>query len=297
MKAQEIKAFFTFTSRQQFVFNLEDLLEYGGGKVETIAGEIPQSQVVEGHPTNVNSRALDKEVLDDGDYPSEAGIQKFNDQNKDALTRLDPFILDRENYIFTVDNHNHALAGFLAAYNENLVDGETALIHVDAHRDSEIPEPFYPPDNVEEARELIGDGVEINEYLVPAIEWGVVDEVEYWGAENLETSFFSKERDHDSVIVDVDLDVFNNIGKKVEHSALDKDSEFSVKDIPVQVDYFYQKIAEEISNADFTTIATSPGYIHQDMALKHLDEIMNDLENIEEDEDTQRDPVRNVKSF
>lgn len=232
--------------------NLEydDLLEYGGRKIDSEKGCIELPKVIEGYYKDLGYSVARPERAKD--IPMEA-VRSFNKNNQDPFTQLKNYVLNTEDDIFYVDEHNHALAGWLAAYNEDLLEGDTLLFHIDAHEDAEEPEPFYPPENTGDAEELIGDMLEINEFIYPSKQWGIVDNQVNWGVEDTAIERLTKEVSQHSVIVDVDLDVFKNID---------------------DLEPAYSKLDDLISGADFTTIATSPGYIHQEEALKHLENII-----------------------
>lgn len=223
---------------------------YGGCFTGSEVGTIEQPEVILGDYSDLDYGTVRPRRIEDISDPV---IEDFNSENMDAFTRLDYHVFDEENGILYVDDHNHALTGWLAASNEGDLEGETVLFHVDGHYDDSIPEPFYPPEDVSEAEALVGDMVAIDEFIYPAEQWGLVDRTINWGVEENVRELLIRDFRADSLIMDLDLDVFRDI----------EDPE------PV-----YELIGDLISEADFTTVATSPGYIEQDEALHHLEKIM-----------------------
>lgn len=232
-------------------FDYSDLQDYGGVMTGSEIGTIPQPEVVEGDYTDLDYGIVIPQGLED---VSVSDIESFNSENNDAFARLESYVLDLDDDIFYVDDHNHALAGWLAASNEGILGSDAVLLHVDDHYDAEVPEPFFPPETVGEAEQLIGDVIQINEFIYPAEQWGLVDETVNWGVENKNQQLLHRDFGDSSFILDLDLDVFNGV----------EGAE------PV-----YRMIGELMNEADFTTVATSPGYIGQEEALTHLENIMD----------------------
>ncbi|WEL23815.1 UPF0489 family protein [Candidatus Nanohalovita haloferacivicina] len=231
-------------------FDYSDLQDYGGVMTGSEIGTIRQPEVVEGDYTDLDYGVVVPEGLDD---VTVSDVESFNSENNDAFVRLDQYVLDLDDDVFYVDDHNHALAGWLAASNENVLEGDTVLLHLDDHYDGEMPEPFFPPESVGEAEQLIGDMIQINEFIYPAEQWGLVDETVNWGVENKNQQLLHRDFGESSLILDLDLDVFNGV------------------ESPGPI---YRMIGGLMDEADFTTVATSPGYILQEEALTHLENIM-----------------------
>lgn len=240
-------------------FGLEDLFRYGGGEISSEKGVIEQPETIDGTFEDIEM---------DG---KEADMRGERDLDK----RLKNLVLDTENRIFYVDDHQHALTGWLAAYYDDLLEGETALLHLDRHDDLVEPEEFEAPDTIEEAEQRIASALDNDEFIVPASQWELIDDWYHWGVDaDIQTSFFSREFNYDSIILDLDLDVFTGISNFLFEKVEDSETRFEKHDYSLQMNYFYDKIAEQMTKSDFTTIATSPGYIHQDTALMHMGNII-----------------------
>ena len=162
---------------------------------------------------------------------------------------LENYILDRSRDVFVVDDHNHALAGWTAALYEGLFDSKPTLIHVDYHEDSaNPPEDFkasLPTDfqTLEEQVHLL----EIDEFIEAGKTWDLYDEVVNVGVQahysGLDQDLYRMEKalqDSDEVILDVDMDVYNR------------------NDL---TDDFDLRLADAVSKSEFTSFATSPGYV------------------------------------
>lgn len=240
------------------VLEYSDILNYDRVPVETNIGTIPQREVVEGGQDLLSSETVISQELQ-GDMEIEC-IEEFNENNRDPYRRLERYILDADRDIFFMDDHHHALSAWLAASNEGDIGSDAVLLHIDAHPDYEKPAFFYPPQNTEESIEKISSDLRINEFIYPAEDWDLFSDVRNWGIEDQNiTRLFGQE--NLSFVFDLDLDVFEKIEDRLQFS-------------DVKIEDYYDILAGLMSRSEFATVATSPGYISQDSAMKHLDEIM-----------------------
>lgn len=240
------------------VLGLESLLDYGDSYSDRGIGRSHVPEVVEG---------------------SYADLE--HNSNSLAYGGLENYVLDSDRDMFFVDDHNHALAGWIAATYEGLLEGETLLVHVDFHEDDvrpprqlhSIEESGYfldmseeMPVSMEEVNRVVPE-LEINEFIDPALEWKLFDDVEYKGlkqdsGEGFESdisSFFSSAAEqYDSVVADIDIDFMMGVdGKHNSYS-------------PEIVNFVEKTVARTASEADFVTWATSPGFMDHEEAVEQV---------------------------
>ncbi|MFP4115602.1 MAG: UPF0489 family protein [Candidatus Aenigmatarchaeota archaeon] len=221
---------------------------------------------------------------------------------------LENYVLDMEKDVFIFDDHNHALAAWIAAYNSGLFQEETKLVHVDQHLDGRAPSykpsKFPHPPTLEEVQQCVSE-TGVTEFIRPARAWGIFDEVENWGIK--EFKGFARKNENGippvkylqekidgcgSFALDIDIDVFKGLregarekkidevvselvskrGSWISDEELDRYLSKEVDGLEAEVDYekYYRALAEGVKKAGFTTIATSPGFIDQDKALEHI---------------------------
>jgi uncharacterized protein YxeA len=162
---------------------------------------------------------------------------------------LENYILDKSRDVFVVDDHNHALAGWTAALYEGLFHSKPTLIHVDYHEDSaKPPEDFNTSLSTDfQTLEQQVHLLEIDEFVEAGKTWDLYDEVVNIGVQShysdLDQDLYRMEKaskHSDEVILDVDLDAYNK-------HALTED--------------FDLRLADAVSKSEFTSFATSPGYV------------------------------------
>lgn len=213
------------------------------------------------------------EELDVSRYASEEAAQEaleaHNASNDDRFTSLDYYAFVPEENLYVVDHHNQVLNAWLAAEDEGLLEGETALVHVDAHRDDQDPGSIEQPYSVRDAVETVSDEMDISEFIVPAERWGLIDDTYFWGDGDLNRSMPDPE--YESAIFDLDLDVFIPLMKKRDR--MYAEGVLEREEFDEYSEQIYREMAERIRDADVSTVATSPGYIPQDVALHHLEGI------------------------
>ncbi len=199
---------------------------------------------------------------------------------------LEYYVVDTDRNMFFTDDHNHALAGWTAALYEGLMSGETALVHIDFHEDGKQPPerlhtveddgydqplPDEVPMTVGEMNSLVPD-LEINEFVDPALQWGLFDQVFNCGLRQRKSeggyrteldSFQSVDLDeYDSVVADIDIDFYLGLDGKRHSYGEDRVREFE------------GKVAATAAEADFVTWATSPGFMDQEEAIEKIENLV-----------------------
>lgn len=153
------------------------------------------------------------------------------------------------------DNHNHALyywAEYSIRTNQTL-----PVIHIDQHSDLSTP-PLRDSKTVKHTslqdRKHIAYSIsDIWSFIVPALEWNLISSCEQIRTETKLNAFKIPQTPY---ILDIDLDF----------RAPEMINDYIQQTI--------QKTRDLITQASFITIATSPGYIDQEIALEILAKIM-----------------------
>ena len=193
---------------------------------------------------------------------------------------LENYVVDTDQDMFYVDDHNHVLAGWTTALYEGHMDGETLLVHVDFHEDRKQPPqvlasgennyghelPDEVPISMHEVNNVVPD-LQINEFIEPALQWGLFDQVWNIGLRQKTNDGYRTDIDsinelnldeYDSIISDVDIDFYMGLdGKRHSYE-------------PETVAQFEEQIASVIAESDFTTWATSPGFMEQKEAIEKI---------------------------
>jgi hypothetical protein len=152
------------------------------------------------------------------------------------------------------DNHNHALyywAGYLLQTNQTL-----PVIHIDQHSDLATPDSrnnLLTPHSLEDREHIAYTVCNIWNFIVPALESWLIRSCEQI---RTETTLLEYTIPKNPYILDIDLDFW----------------------APEMInDYTHQTLEKTrnlITNASFITIATSPGYIAQELALETLKKLL-----------------------
>jgi hypothetical protein len=191
---------------------------------------------------------------------SRAGLRNFvkitrhkkpndnNDQKESAIP------------VYVFDNHNHAFAFWHLEMARGLIKKGCVIVHVDQHKDSREPE-FYlsPADAIEPAKvfRYTNETLNVGNFMLAALKTGLAERIVNVDSEASMTSFaLPPGRD---IILDVDLDFF-----APELDYIGNEKKFA----------FIKQVAEL---AKLITIATSPFFIDQDLAMACLRRIAKDL--------------------
>ncbi|MBT4384547.1 hypothetical protein HOD30_02250 [Candidatus Peregrinibacteria bacterium] len=139
-----------------------------------------------------------------------------------------------------VDNHNHALYFWAEALEQGLIERGAKLLHVDQHKDMrEAPEKL----DLEDVFRFTNEVCNVGNYIRPAIDEGLIGEVQMVTGEADLVSEVSCD------ILNLDLDFFA--------------PEMSYIDFDRVCDFLH----EALKSAKFVTIATSPFFIDQELAI------------------------------
>ncbi len=179
-----------------------------------------------------------------------------------ALSGLAKFIYShwRDKHIFLFDNHNHAFMFWLVGLKAGVLAPGQRLIHVDQHSDMREPERSSPaPANwsdldLKEALDYANFHLNVGNFIRPAIKLGLFNKVDI-----IDSSGAFQQLPEPPFVFDLDLDIFAD----------------EMSYIPQQQKYDYIRYC--IKHAEFITIATSPYFIDQEVALHHLRELFETM--------------------
>lgn len=161
--------------------------------------------------------------------------------------------------IIIFDNHNHAIYFWAEAYSRWIIWKNSNLIHIDEHSDMRDPE-IYPEnlDNLQEIFDYTNFTLNVGNYIIPAQKIWLVWEIYQIRSEaNIEDFSFENLDSRVSNIVNLDVDFF---APELDYMNYDNKIAF---------------VKKSIQKADFVTIATSPFFIDQELAIKVIKEILN----------------------
>jgi hypothetical protein len=158
--------------------------------------------------------------------------------------------------IVIMDNHNHAFCFWHEAREKGWTKDGATLVHIDQHKDMRRPDQLLSKNDSHDLKkvfEYTNSVLNVGNYILPAIEDGLVGKLISITSENDLKNH--KPRTYDSLIVNIDLDFW-----------------------APEMDYIDPKLKirrakECMEVADLVTIATSPFFIDQPLALRILREL------------------------
>ena len=197
---------------------------------------------------------------------------------------------------YIVDSHHHAFFGWAEALNESVVEPGATLLHIDNHDDSSFPGNFdVDISDMTSVRDYILS-LKIYECIEPAFRTGMISNV-VWVHPRYQVNndrHFVETREgfpcavvspnspivekllsdvsRNKLIVDIDLDYFN-LHHEDPSWLLIQRGEDNIENL---IDNDLAVVAKAINSAGLVTMATSPGFIDQELAIqliKKLDEL------------------------
>ncbi|WP_456408189.1 UPF0489 family protein [Caldithrix abyssi] len=159
--------------------------------------------------------------------------------------------------VFIFDNHNHAFFFWLLGYLSGIVKPHLQLVHVDQHTDVWEPEAFppfslQPPPDLKEVFHYTNYRLNVGTFIKPALQLNLFSDLQI-----VNTSAEYGISFNEPIVLDIDLDIFAPGSSVIE----DREK--------------IRKVREWIEQAVLITIATSPFFIDQQLALHWLNEIFN----------------------
>ena len=160
----------------------------------------------------------------------------------------------KDMYLF--DNHNHAYYFWYLARSEWVIWDHNTLIHIDEHADTRDSwEYLYKPDSydLEKVFQFTNYTLNVGNYIIPAQKEGIIrDVIQIRNQTNLE--------DYRDLRFDLGWDIILNL-----------DLDFFQPDLEF-IDYDLKKkvVLDAAKKAKVITVATSPFFIDQQLAIKVL---------------------------
>lgn len=165
--------------------------------------------------------------------------------------------------LYLFDNHNHAYYFFYLARYESYISDWATLFHVDEHADMRDPGEYLMKPNSLDMEKVFQytnfSQVNVGNYIIPAQKEGLLwDVIQIRNEKNLlDYESWSCDTYTGNIILNLDLDFF------------EPELDFIDYDLKKRV------ILDMAERADFITVATSPFFIDQQLALKVFRDIFN----------------------
>lgn len=178
---------------------------------------------------------------------------------------LENFLLLNDLYkpkqkIFIFDNHNHAFYFWhLARLQNPSLKFPATLIHVDQHKDSRIPAEILTPKqslDLDEVFRYTNEILNVGNFIPPAFKTGLIDEMILIDSTKTLAEFSPQKLGKKTIILDIDVDFF---APELDYIGNDKKLDLIHQLLPI---------------AGIVTIATSPFFIDQQLAIKWINKIL-----------------------
>ena len=161
--------------------------------------------------------------------------------------------------IYLFDNHNHAYYFWYLARNQNIIWDDNTLVHIDEHADTRDPgEYLMKPDSQDLQKVFHYTNYVYNvwNYIIPAEKEGLISKtIQVRNTYNLEEYLDLRSTLGENIILNLDLDFFQ------------PDLDFIDYDLKKKV------VLDAAKKAKVITVATSPFFINQDLAIKVFKDI------------------------
>ncbi len=157
--------------------------------------------------------------------------------------------------IYIIDNHNHALFFWYLEISRWKINKDITVLHIDQHSDMKPCSDFQSVFNLENVFEYTNYELNVWNYLFAAHRCWIVNDIIQIRTQDKLSQISNNEFDPTNTILNIDMDFW--------HPDMINDLE---KDILVQ------KLIKQI---DLITIATSPYFIDQDIAIKKVKTLLS----------------------
>lgn len=182
----------------------------------------------------------------------EVVFEEMEEERLRSCMGLEKFIRITEGKKETVifDNHNHAFYFWAEARGRGLITQDISLLHVDQHKDMRDPGVYFSQEDLgdlEKVAVYTNEVLNVGNFIVPAQKIGLVGEVALLEREE---QFLQDMIIPEKFILDIDLDMF-----APELAFMDQEK-------------ILERTRELYKKATFVTVATSPFFIEQELALE-----------------------------
>lgn len=203
--------------------------------------------IIEGTPDDmkVGGEIAFSEVVE-GEEINRAGLKNF------------VYLSRGEKDIFVFDNHNHAFFFWIAALQAGKMKKETVLVHVDQHHDTRDPQGYLDagdPARIDLRRVFRYTNFVLNvgNFIKPALQSNLFSRVIM-----IDSSAAFEKPLPPAYVLDIDADIFSEEMGYIDH------------------DYKIAKIRRYLRKANLITIASSPFFMDQQMAIKVIRELLRE---------------------
>lgn len=161
--------------------------------------------------------------------------------------------------IYLFDNHNHAFYFWYLSRKQWIIGDNNILIHIDEHADTKDSDKhLLKPDSedLQKVFQFTNNVLNVGDYIIPAQEeWIIWDIIQIRNSFNVEEYLKNKDNYRGNIILNLDLDFFQ------------PDLDY--------IDYEFKKevVLDAAKKASVITVATSPFFINQVLAVKVFKDI------------------------
>lgn len=164
--------------------------------------------------------------------------------------------------IYLFDNHNHAYYFWYKARSEGIIWDNNTLVHVDEHADTRDPWEYLMKPNSQDLDQVFNYTnyvYNVGNYIIPAEKEGLIkNTIQVRNTHNLEEYMNLRSTLGSDIILNLDLDFFQ------------PDLDFIDYDLKKQV------VLDAAEKAKIITVATSPFFIDQSLAIKVFKDIFSE---------------------
>jgi hypothetical protein len=184
-----------------------------------------------------------------GNLTSSNGLENFYE--------IDFFYKEKIKKCYLFDNHNHAFFFWYFAKFQNIIGEKNILLHIDAHSDMRATENYLSWEEIENLEKVFtytNFQLNVGNYIIPAMKSWLIEKIIQIRDEQ------SLEKEYEANIINLDLDFFS--------PELD------------YIDYERKKIfiLRHLEKVDFLTVASSPFFISQTLAIQVFQDIFKNIE-------------------
>lgn len=170
------------------------------------------------------------------------------------------FLPQTDAKVYLFDNHNHAYFFWHLSHLQKIIWGKNTLYHIDEHADMRSPEIFLDDTTLHDIQNIFtytNFTLNVGNYIIPAEKDWLIEKTYQLRSETALLELLKKEKLEENILLNIDLDFF--------HPDLDF------------IPYALKKevILKLAKRSKLITIATSPYFINQSLAVKVFKDIFS----------------------